>query len=84
MSNAKRIHGIEAAGAGDLGKIGELDAEEQVGPCPDCGAEIREGSIVNPNTGVRMRGLLHPVPFCTYFGETDAEEIRKEIERRRS
>jgi hypothetical protein len=77
----KRIHGIEAAGAGDLGPV---DADERVGPCPSCGAELSACRALNPATGRVERALTHPVPFCTYFGETDPEEIEGAIEERRS
>ncbi len=75
MSN-KRPHGLNAAGAGDVGSI---DDGEVVGPCPSCGAELRAGRARNPITRRVERALMHPVPFCTYYGETDPATIERDV-----
>jgi hypothetical protein len=77
----KRIHGIDAAGAGDVGAIA---MGTSIGPCPSCGAELRVTSAVNPTTGRRERALIHPVPFCAYYGETDPTQIECDVEEARS
>ena len=71
------LHGLDAAGAGDLGAIapGEL-----LGPCPSCGAELHIVHAKDPHTGQEGRAMTHPVPFCTYFGETDPSVIERDIQ----
>ena len=76
----KRIHGLEAASGGDLGGV---DDGMRIGPCPSCGAELRACLARDP-TGRVERALVHPVPFCSYFGETSSEEIVRAIEERTS
>lgn len=80
MSN-ERKHGPEAARAGDLGAV---TTDEVLGPCPSCGAELHVGHAMDPRTQRTQRTMLHPMPFCSYFGETDAHEIEREIERERA
>lgn len=75
----KRIHGSEKAGAGDLGQIDEVLTGEVVGACPSCHAALSIGSGVDPKTGKPASSLLHPMPFCSYFGETEPEAILKAI-----
>ena len=76
----KRVHGLDAAGAGDVGGV---TFDELVGPCPSCGADLHAGPAHNPHTGRVERALMHPVPFCTYYGETDPSEIERDVERKR-
>jgi hypothetical protein len=76
----KRVHGLEAADAGDIGSI---DDHEILGPCPSCEAELRVGHVKHPHTGRIVRALMHPVPFCTYYGETDPATIERDVERAR-
>ena len=78
MTTNKRVHGLEAAAAGEVGSV---DADEILGPCPSCAAELRVGRVKNPSTGRVGRALMHPVPFCTYYGETDPASIEGDIER---
>jgi hypothetical protein len=73
----KRIHGIEAAGAGDAG---DVVADEVVGPCPSCGAELLACHVTNPITKRVERALMHPVPFCSYYGETDPSQIERDMQ----
>ena len=74
----KRMHGLDAAGAGDAGPVDDGDL---LGPCPSCGAELRVGPVNNPRTGRVERALMHPVPFCTYYGDTDPDTIERDIAR---
>ena len=80
MSDAsdKRVHGLDAAGAGDAGAV---DSGDVLGPCPSCGADLYVGRVENPRTGRVERALMHPVPFCTYYGETDPGTIERDIAR---
>lgn len=71
-----RMHDISAAGAGDLGIIPD---GESIGPCPSCRAELRVCDTLNPRTGQIERAMQHPVPFCSYFGDTDAAEIERAV-----
>lgn len=72
-------HGADQCGAGDLGDI--ADAGERLGPCPSCGASIEIGLAPDPLNGYkRTRVLLHVMPFCTYFGITDTDQIASDIE----
>ena len=82
MSGAidKRVHGLDAAGAGDAGAV---DGGEVLGPCPSCGADLHVGRVENPRTGRVERALMHPVPFCTYYGETNPATIERAIARER-
>lgn len=73
----KRVHGIDKAGAGDAGVI---DVDQVLGPCPSCGADLIIGYAKDPRTKRVMRGLLHPILFCTYYGETDPSEIESAID----
>jgi len=75
----KRVHGLDAAGAGDVGAV--VDSGEILGPCPSCGAELRSGRVEDPRTGRIERALMHPVPFCTYYGETEPDTIERDIMR---
>jgi hypothetical protein len=81
MTRDKRLHGIEAAGAGSVGAVAD---GQIIGPCPSCGAELRIGMAQNPVTTFIERALMHPVPFCTYFGETAPEAIERDIKRHAS
>lgn len=72
----KRPHGLDKAGAGDAGTV---DTDEVLGPCPSCGAELHVAHVDNPFTGRMMRALMHPIPFCTYYGETDPSQIERAI-----
>jgi hypothetical protein len=65
--NAVRAHGEVP--------VVEVPAGEVLGACPACSAELRVGDLLNPLSGCVERSLLHPVPFCTYFGETDSSKI---------
>ena len=80
MSNDrnKRVHDLDAAGAGDAGAV---DSGEFLGPCPSCGADLHVGPVNNPHTGRVERALMHPVPFCTYYGDTDPDTIERDIAR---
>ena len=73
----RRIHGIEKAGAGDLGAID--DDGDALGPCPSCGAPLRVVQAKHPHTGQRERALAHPAPFCTYYGETHPSKIERDV-----
>jgi hypothetical protein len=75
----KRVHGLNAAGAGDVGGV---DEGEVLGPCPSCGADLRVAYVKNPRSGRIERALMHPVPFCTYYGETDPTTIERAVEER--
>lgn len=75
---SNRPHGLEDAGGGNLGGV---MPDEVVGPCPSCGAELLACHVKNPVTGHVERALMHPVPFCTYYGETDPAMIARDIER---
>ena len=74
----KRVHGLDAAGAGDAGAV---NVGEVLGPCPSCGADLYVGRVQNPRTGRVERALMHPVPFCTYYGVTDPATIERDIAR---
>lgn len=76
----KRLHGLDAAGAGDVGGV---EGGEVLGPCPSCGAELRDVHVKHPHTGRVARAISHPVPFCTYYGETHPDVIERDIERAR-
>jgi hypothetical protein len=77
----RRVHGPAAAGAGQLDDFVEGAV---VGPCPSCGTELRVGAALNPATSHVERILLHPIPFCTYYGESSPDDIVRAIEERRS
>lgn len=80
MNDDKRVHGLDAAGAGDAGAVNDGDV---LGPCPSCGDELYVVHTKNPRTGRVERALMHAVPFCTYYGETDPDAIERDIERTR-
>lgn len=73
-NNEKRVHG--SAAAGDAGSVEDGD---MLGPCPSCAAELRVGYAMNPSTGRPGRMIIHEVPFCTYFGETDPTTIESDV-----
>lgn len=77
-TRGKRVHGLDAAGAGDAGAVDDGDL---LGPCPSCGTDLHIGRVENPRTGRVERVLMHPVPFCTYYGETDPDAIELAIKR---
>jgi hypothetical protein len=76
--NEKRIHGLSAAGAGDAGPV---FADTVLGPCPSCAADLIVGHARDPRTGREGRVILHPLPFCTYYGETDPAAIEHDVRR---
>lgn len=78
MSSDKRVHGLDKAGGGDVGAV---DSDEILGPCPSCASDLYIGHVTNPSTGRTERALMHPVPFCTYYGETDPATIERDIVR---
>lgn len=72
---AKRQHGLEAAAGEDAGALRGVS----LGPCPSCDAELLVTIARDPRTGREASAIMHPVPFCTYFGETSPEEIERMI-----
>jgi hypothetical protein len=78
--NEKRVHGSAAAGAGDVGSV---DDGDYLGPCPSCAADLRVGYATHPRTGCPARVITHPMPFCTYYGETDPTTIERDVHRAR-
>ena len=76
-SDDKRVHGLDKTGAGDAGAV---ETNKVLGPCPSCKADLYVGPVQNPHTGRVERALMHPVPFCTYYGETDPDTIERDIE----
>lgn len=72
-----RRYGGDAAGAGELPPV---DVGTTIGPCPSCGAEISIGMAPDPHSGGKpTKTLMHPMPFCHYFGATSPEEIERAI-----
>lgn len=74
----RRRYGIEAAGAGFLA---EHSVTIVLGPCPSCGAELKIGTAIHPITKKVTKAIAHPVPFCAYFGSTDAELVEQDVKR---
>jgi hypothetical protein len=72
----KRKHGPAAAGAGDLGAIDDGDL---LGPCPSCATALSVGHAKNPHTNRVERVIIHPMPFCSYYGETDPATIENDV-----
>ena len=67
-----------AAGAGELPPVESTG--EILGPCPSCGALVSIGTTPDPRNKNRpTRMLMHPMPFCHYFGATDANVIERAI-----
>jgi hypothetical protein len=79
VDHLRRTQSLPAEGTPD-----EAPAGEVLGACPACRAELRVGDLLNPLSGLVERSLLHPAPFCTYFGETDSSEIVAEVRGRSS
>lgn len=73
----RRGQSVPVEGTSDEAPIGEV-----LGACPACRQELRVGALLDPLSGLVERALLHPVPFCTYFGETDSSEILAEVKGR--
>lgn len=73
MSKADRPYGVEAAGAGNLGKI---DIGDPIGDCPSCGASLHSARVGS------NEALTHPVPFCHYFGATDPDQIVRDMKKK--
>lgn len=74
------MHGADACGAGEIPPACAIDIGERLGPCPSCHAEIAAGLVDNPlDPAKKMRALFHSIPFCTYFGQTDTEQIAADI-----
>lgn len=74
----KDRHGLEAAGGGDLGDI-KLEKRRDVGPCPSCSEPLIAGVTVHPGTQMPAMVMMHPEPFCTYFGVTSPEQIEQDV-----
>lgn len=72
----KRRHDLSAASGGDVGAVDDGDF---LGPCPSCATELHVGRALNPGTGRVERVIMHAVPFCTYFGETDPVTIERDV-----
>lgn len=73
----ERKYSGEHAGAGDLGN--QVVEQEQLGPCPSCGAMLSTANMVNPDTGRLAFVLTHPMPFCHYYGATPPEKIVRDM-----
>ncbi len=80
MTTNKRIHNLETATGGD---VNDVTALKLLGHCPSCAAELRIGFAKHPHTGQMTKALLHAVPFCTYFVETDPAEVERDVECKR-
>jgi len=74
--NDKRIYPASAASGGN---IESLHSDAVLGPCPSCQATLRFGIAKDPQTEKLVRVLMHPIPFCGYFGETDPAEIVRRV-----
>jgi len=74
--SAARIHGRDAATAGDLGTVDDV-----AGTVPElrgrAALRSREASTDRPP---RARAA-HPTPFCTYYGDTDPKTIERDVQR---
>ena len=71
---------FDGRAAGD-GELPPVNSGKAIGPCPSCGALVSVGTAPDPddeNKPTRM--LMHPMPFCHYFGATDANVIERAIE----
>lgn len=80
MSSDKRKHDLSAADGGDVGTV---EDGRFLGPCPSCAADLRIGYARNPVTERVGRVIMHTVPFCTYYGETDPATIEADVRRAR-
>lgn len=57
-----------------------IEKGERLGDCPSCGAEIRASMAPDPDNDNRpTRCVLHAIPFCHYFGVTDAAQIERDV-----
>ncbi len=71
-------HGSDACGAGDLGAV---KAGKDLGPCPSCGSLLKLGTGVDPTDGKVRDMLLHPMPFCDYFGASDPDVVMRDLKK---
>lgn len=78
MSKDNRVHDHEAT----HGDLGEIPNSEVLGQCPSCEAEIRGGNTWNPDLQCMSRVVMHPIPFCSYFGNTAAGIFEAEVKAR--
>lgn len=74
---SERKYGNEHT-AGEAELVDQKETVE-VGSCPACGAMVSTGLVVHPRTQQSQRGLLHPMPFCHYFGATEPEQVVADI-----
>lgn len=58
-----------------MSNAGALEASP-LGPCPGCGAQLFSSAAPDPRFGNEVTSsLIHPIPFCSYFGETEIDAI---------
>ncbi len=78
MSSLRRH---DARACNDAEVIEVADIGEQIGPCPSgCGAILSIGLAPRPsNPRKSERVLMHPIPFCTYYGKVDPDAIIAEV-----
>lgn len=66
---APRPHGASAASGG----VVNIDQGEELAPCPSCSAMLSTGESGG------MVALMHPMPFCDYFGRTAPEVVLEDL-----
>lgn len=80
---SERKYTGDHCGRGEL-PGGVVASEDALGPCPGCDADLTVSTAINPDTGKRARVLLHPMPFCHYYGATDPTKIEIDVLKARS
>lgn len=75
---ASRPYGSESATGGPV-DVDEGTAEE-LAPCPSCGAML--ATCTAEPDGHRELAIMHPMPFCDYFGRTEPEVILDDLMRK--
>jgi hypothetical protein len=72
--SADRPHGVDACGAGDVDV--DMQVAEELGPCPSCAEMLMTSYEPHPGfDGQMLPTVIHPIPFCDYFGQTEADQI---------
>lgn len=74
----ERKYGGEACGAGTIEDV-DMSENVDLGPCPGCAAMLTVGEIPHPLTQRPARAVLHPLPFCNYYGATDPDQIEADV-----
>lgn len=61
-----------------LRETSKVHSSHVIGSCK-CGALLSVGTASNPANGEPSTCLLHPMPYCAYYANTEPEQILRDV-----